>query len=96
MLGLTRLQGLCDHIVSRPRCSNVAQDEPQGEDFFSMEVESAPRSPALPEPDEFPVPCTISSLGAAASGAGLGFVFGFGTSGHVWLAAGHRFAVACP
>ena len=31
--------------------------------------------------DQFPVPCTISAIGAAGSGGALGFVFGFGAPG---------------
>ena len=58
---------------------HVPQAEPAGEEFFSMEVDAAPKvvSEALAD-DHFPVPCTISALGASASGGALGFVFGFG------------------
>lgn len=46
-----------------------------------MEVEAAPKATSaatsLAE-EPYPVPCTLSSLGAAASGSALGFVFGFG------------------
>ena len=60
----------------------LVQAAPEEEEFFSMEVEAAPKptAPAKLAEDQFPVPCTLSSLGAAASGGALGFVVGFGMS----------------
>ena len=50
-----------------------------------MEVEADQRASTGPaSEDPFPVPCTLSSIGAAASGAGLGAVFGFGELGFIF------------
>ena len=55
------------------------QAEPEADEFFSMQVESAPKelSEQLTQ-EQYPVPCTLSSIGAAFSGGALGYVFGFG------------------
>ncbi|KAK9795531.1 hypothetical protein WJX73_009670 [Symbiochloris irregularis] len=62
----------------RKPSKGAAQVEPEEDTTsFVMEAGSAPPSISGEEADGFPVPCTLSAIGAAFSGGAMGLFFGF-------------------